>query len=194
MTRNKRVDQNKHGMKPEHNQILAQLRAAFPCDPIVAAGAFASSGATYLDAVPYAKHLDGRPWDDLDRDYLAVRADALGFLSTRQLAAVLPAYLVLMLERPTSDVPGMLMLILRKPDKQRKGLGKRRFTELVEALTPTQRTAIASALRQFAMEHPEDDSASVPLESSWDHFLPGNEQSPQHSRRVSKDNRSKDDG
>jgi hypothetical protein len=165
------------GMKPQHSQIQDQLRAAFPRDPIVAAGAFASWGATYLDAVPYAEQLDGKPWDELDRDYLAVRADALGFLSTRQLAAVLPAYLMLMLERPTSDVPGMLMLILPKPDKQRKGLGlgKRRFTQLVEALTPTQRTAIASALRQFAAEHPEDDSARIPLESFWDRYLPGDE-------------------
>ena len=160
-------------MKPRHGQLQDQLRAAFPGDPIVAAGAFASWGATYLDAVPYAEQLDGKPWEELDRDYLAVRADALGFLSTRQLVAVLPAYLMSMLERPTSDVPGMLMLILTKPDKQRKGLGKRRFTELVEALTATQRTAIASALRQYAAEHPEDDAARIPLESFWDGYLPG---------------------
>jgi hypothetical protein len=162
-------------MKPQHSQIQDQLRAAFPRDPIVAAGAFASWGATYLDAVPYAEQLDGKSWDQLDRDYLAVRADALGFLSTRQLVAVLPVYLMLMLERPASDVPGMLMLILTKPDKQHKGLGKRRFTELVEALTATQRTAIAAALRQFAAEHPEDDAARRPLESFWDGYLPRDE-------------------
>lgn len=162
-------------MPPTTADVLAQLRAAFPADPIAAAGAFTSWGATYLDAAPYAERLEGKPWDALDRDYLAVRADALGFLSTRQLAAVLPAYLRLMLERPASDVPGMLMLILTRPDKQRKGLGKRRFTELIDALTPTQRAAIASALRRFAAEHPEDDAARIPLESFWDVYLPGDE-------------------
>jgi hypothetical protein len=164
-------------MKAQHSQIRDQLSAAFPRDPIVAAGAFASWGATYLDAAPCAEQLDGKAWDDLDQDYLALRADALGFLSTRQLIAVLPAYLMLMLEPPASDVPGMLMLILPKPDKQRKerGLGKRRLTELVEALTAMQRTAIASALRQFAEEHPEDNSARIPLESYWDLYLPGEE-------------------
>lgn len=164
-------------MNPQHSQVQDQFRAAFSRDLIVAAGAFASSGATYIDAVPYAEQLDGKAWDELDGDYLAVRADALGFLSTRQLVAVLPAYLMLMLERPASDVPGMLMLILPKPDKQHKGrgLGKRRFTELVEALTATQRAAVATALRQFAAEHPEDDSARIPLESFWDRYLPGAE-------------------
>jgi hypothetical protein len=164
-------------MTSQYSQVRDQLRAAFSSDPIVSEGAFASWGNTYLDARPYADQLEGKAWDELDQDYLATRADALGFLSTRQLIAVLPAYLLLMLERPASDVPGMLMLILPKPDKQRKerGLGKRRFTELVEALTAAQRAAIASVLRQFAEEHPEDDSARIPLESYWDLYLPGEE-------------------
>lgn len=163
-------------MKPEHGRIHDQLRAAFPREPIAAADAFASWGMTYLDARPYIEQLEGKTWDTLDQDYLAVRWDALGFLSTRQLVAVLPAYLMLMLERPTSDVPGMLKLILTKPDKQhRTGLGKRRFTELVEALTATQRTAIASALQQFAAEHPEEDASRIPLESLWEGYLSGDE-------------------
>jgi hypothetical protein len=161
-------------MKPEHVLIHDKLRAAFPSVPIAADGAFQSWGMTYLDVGPYADKLDGKRWEDLDQDYLMVRSDALGFLGTRHLIAVLPAYLTAMLERPTSDVPGMLKLILTKPSKQHKdGLGKQRFTELIEALTASQRAAIAAALRQFSAEHPEDDAARVPLESFWDGQLHG---------------------
>ena len=152
--------------------LTARLQAAFPCEPIAAAGAFTSWGATYLDAEPYAAHLDGKSWEELDRAYLAQRWDALGFLSTRQLVAVLPAYLLSMLEHPFSNLPGMVASVLTEPSKERKGLGKRRFAALVEALAEPQRAAIASALRQFTLEHPGEDSVRVALESFWDGYLP----------------------
>jgi hypothetical protein len=150
-----------------HHSLRARLRDAFPSEPIAAADAFASWGATYLDAEPYAAYLDGKTWDQLDRGYLAQRWDALGFLSTRQLAAVLPAYLLEMLEHPYSNLPGMVASVLTQPSKERKGLGSRRFTALVEALAEPQRVAIASALQQFVLEHPDEESVRVALESFW---------------------------
>lgn len=162
-------------MQPEHAQLLEQLRAAFPSEPIRAAGAFTDWGMTYLDVEPYSGHLDGKTWEQLDRAYLAQRWDALGFLSTRQMVAVLPAYLLEILEHPYSNLPAMIATVLIKPSKKRKGLGKRRFTALIEALAEPQRVAIASALRQFALEHPDEEPVQVALESFWDVYLHADE-------------------
>jgi hypothetical protein len=71
-------------MLPEHATILEQLRAAFPAAPIDSARAFDDRGTTYPDAEPYAQHLEGKAWEQLDRSYLITRADALGFLGTRE--------------------------------------------------------------------------------------------------------------
>jgi hypothetical protein len=73
--------------------IIEQLRSAFPANEIDSRGAFATWGATYLDGADYAKQLDGKSWSELDRSYLDRRSDALGFLSTTHLVAVLPAYI-----------------------------------------------------------------------------------------------------
>ena len=159
----------------KYPSLHAQLRAAFPNEPIAAADAFTPWGATYLDAEPYAAHLDGKTWEQLDRAYLAQRWDALGFLGTRQLAAVLPAYLLEMLEHPYTNLPGMVASVLTAPSKERKGLGKQRFAALLEALAAPQRAVIASALRQFAREHSDEDAVRIALESSWDGFLPADE-------------------
>lgn len=151
--------------------LEAQLRSAFPSEPIAADDAFTSWGATYLEAEPYAAHLNNKTWEQLDRAYLAQRWDALAFLSTRQLAAVLPAYLLKMLEQPYSNLPGMVASVLTRPSEEDKGLGKRRFTALVETLAPPQRAAIAAALQQFVREHPDEESVRAALES-WDGYLP----------------------
>ncbi len=159
----------------EHQTLQSRLRAAFPGEPIAAADAFTSWGATYLDAEPYAAHLDGKTWDQLDRAYLAQRWDALGFLGTRQLAQVLPAYLLEMVERPYSNLPGMVAMVLTRPSKERKGLGRRRFEALVEAHAEPHRAAIAAARRQFAREHPHEGAVRVARESCWDGYLPADE-------------------
>src|SRR4051812_45928770 len=64
-------------MLPEHATVLEQLRAAFPAEPIDPARAFDDWGTTYPDADPYAKHLEGKTWEQLDRSYMITRADAL---------------------------------------------------------------------------------------------------------------------
>src|SRR5262245_50022865 len=104
--------------------LEARLRAAFPSQPITAADAFVPWGATYDDAGPYAAYLDGKSWDQLDRAYLALRWDALGFLNTRHLVAVLPAYVLEMLEHPYSNLPGMVASVLTEPGTGSKSLGK----------------------------------------------------------------------
>jgi hypothetical protein len=94
-------------------------------------------GATYLDAAPYAQHLEGKTWEQLDRSYIITRADALGFLRTRELVAVLPVYLRALLEdgawSPCADT---LVLLLTKPEPGKKtGIKLPRFEALVSALT-----------------------------------------------------------
>ena len=106
--------------------IIEQLRSAFPANEIDSRDAFAPWGATYLDGADYAKQLDGRSWNELDRSYLDRRSDALGFLSTKHLVAVLPAYLAQLVEGgPFSQVPDMLLLILTAPDSTKRDSWRR---------------------------------------------------------------------
>lgn len=165
-------------MQAEHAKILDQIRAAFPTQPIEAAGAFTQWGTSYPDAAPYMEHLDGKRWDQLDRAYLVRRSDALGFLGTRHLAAVLPVYLCALVEDGVwSPAAGMLTLILARPRAGKKdtGIGVPRFDALVEALTDAQRAAVASTLRAFAATD-EDGSlgqaAHGALEGHWAQYPP----------------------
>ena len=156
--------------------IIEQLRSAFPASEIDSVGAFATWGATYLDGADYAKQLDGKSWNELDRRYLDRRSDALGFLSTGHLVAVLPAYLAELLEGgPFSQVPDMLLLILTAPDStERGGGGAARFGQLTQALSESQRTAVAATLHRFVQEHPTTahaNAAQIALDRYWLGFL-----------------------
>ena len=159
-------------MKPEDTAVLDQIRTAFPPAPIVGTGAFAPWGNGYLDAAPYAEQLDGKTWDELDHAYLVRRSDALGFLGTDHLVAVLPVYLsALVRDGVWSPAAGMLTIILTKPEpRANAGLGGERFTEFVEKLTPDQHGAVSAALRALAAQDEGGDlgaAASAALESYW---------------------------
>ncbi|HWU90748.1 MAG TPA: hypothetical protein VN253_25960 [Kofleriaceae bacterium] len=164
-------------MKRDPTAVLEQLHAAFPAEPISAEGAFADWGATYLDAAAYIEQLEGKSWTDLDRAYFLQRADALGFLGPRHLIAVLPVYLRSLVEDGVwSQAADTLILLLTKPGpEKKKGLKLPRFEALVGALTPAQRTAIATLLSVFAMA---DESGSLgraalnALNLYWDAYLP----------------------
>lgn len=159
-------------MRPETAAVLEEVRAAFPPEPIEAEGAFEPWGNSYPDAEPYGRQLDGRRWEELDAAYLVRRSDALGFLGTRHLAALLPVYLRSVLEDGVwSPATGMLTIILTRPARGRfKGLGKPRFEALVAALTAAQRRAVAATLRTL-VDRDEGSSvgeaAAVCLESYW---------------------------
>jgi hypothetical protein len=165
-------------MLPEHATVLAQLRAAFPPEPIDAAGAFDDWGATYPDADPYAQHIAGKTWEEIDRSYIIMRADALGFLGTRHLVVVLPVYLRSLLEDGVwSTSADTLILLLTKPDPEKKaGIKLPRFEALVSALSSAQRAAIALVLRAFAAMAEGGSPggrAGVALERHWNAYLPG---------------------
>ena len=125
-------------MQPD--EFLSQLRAAFPNTPIDGAGAFAQWGTTYSDVAPYTKHLERRTWEQLDRAYILLNSDALGFLGTSHLVAVLPVYLRSFVEEGVwSAAAGMLPIILTRPEPGTDaGLGIPRFEALVYALTDAQ--------------------------------------------------------
>lgn len=164
-------------MPPITADILTQLRAAFPPKPIRSAGAFDDWGVTYPDAEPYAQHLEGKTWEELDRKYLITRSDALGFLGTRHLIAVLPVYLRSLVEEGVwSSSADMLMLLLTKPDSEKKiGIKLPRFKALVSALTSEQCTVIAAVLCAFAATDEGGslgEAARAALEHHWKVYLP----------------------
>jgi hypothetical protein len=163
-------------MQTDHDLVLEQLRAAFPVTEIESDDAFTAWGMTYADGEEYARRLSGKHWDMLDGAYLDLRSDALGFLGTMQLVAVLPAYLrQLLTGGPFSQVPDMLLLTLTKPGpKIGSKLGKKRFDAMIDALTDPQRAAVASVLDRFIKDHPGTSHASaaqLALDMYWHEFI-----------------------
>jgi hypothetical protein len=164
-------------MKTEHDALREQIHTAFPKEPIKSGGAFEQWGTTYTDAALYMKQIDGKSWDQLDREYIVRRSDALGFIGTDHLIAVLPVYLLALVEQGIwSPAAGMLTLILTKPlPRKDTGLGAARFNALVEALTTAQHIAVACTLRAFADEDPDGSlgqAARAALANYWNTYLP----------------------
>jgi len=160
------------GVKHEESPFLDELRAAFPPEAIVAAGAFEQRGGTYPDGDEYARQMDGKTWEQLDQQYLARRSDALSFLGTCHLIAILPAYLnLLFVLGPRSPVPETLLPMLTKPEATEPKLGKR-FDELTDGLSASQRTVVAAALARFVAKYPAYGApAQVALDRHWNTFL-----------------------
>lgn len=161
----------------EREELLRAIDRAFPREPIAGAGAFRDWGRSYPDAGEYAAQLDGKTWDQLDRAYLLRRDDALGFLGTQELVAVLPVYLRALVEDgagiPAAD---MLMIVLKRPGtNDDPDLGRARFGALVDALTDAQKGVIARVLAGFVDRHAggsPGERARVTLDSYWRDYLP----------------------
>ena len=164
-------------MHLEHTEILEQLRAAFPARPIQAEDAFRDRGATYLDAQPYMKQIEVKTWEELDRAYLVLRHDALSFLDTRHIVAVLPVYLRSLVEEGARShaTYTVLNLLTRRGPKEKPGISRTRFAALVGALTPVQCAVIAVILRAFAAKYEGESlgfAAQTALEDHWKTYLP----------------------
>jgi hypothetical protein len=127
-------------MQPSQADVVSQIEAAFPSDPIDFEGALAGG----LDDGAYRQHVDGKRWRELDRAYVLSRSDALSFLAPAHIAAVLPLYLQSLVEDGTrTPAPDTLLLVLNRKSQER-------FQELVDALTVPQRAAVVAALELFA--------------------------------------------
>ena len=167
-------------MQSNDVRLIEQIHSAFPNEPIESDGAFGKAGTTYPDATPYMKQIAGKSWAQLDREYIVRRSDALGFLTSRHLIAVLPVYLCALVEDGVwSPAVGMLMLILTRPVRgKHTGLGRAGFGALVETLTDEQRTAVACVLRAFSEKDPDGSlgkAARAALEDYWTTYLPAGE-------------------
>jgi hypothetical protein len=145
-----------------------QLRAAFPTEVIRGDTAFSVWGGSYPDADDYARAIDGKTWEQIDRAYVVMRNDALGFLSTRELVQVLPVYLLSLVEEGVmSPALDALLVKLARPAR---GPRSERFEELVAALSGPQRDAVRTALRFITEQDPDGSpgrAALAALESSW---------------------------
>lgn len=163
-------------MQPEpllnHVQLVEQVRAAFPLEPIKVDSAFSDWGTTYSDVEPYEEHIDGKTWEELDCKYMITREDALGFLGTKQLISVLPVYLRSLIEEGVWSAAAWTMIILlTKPEADRKtGIKLSRFQAFVDSLTPAQRAVIAEVLKAFAAADQDGSpgiAARAALDSYW---------------------------
>ena len=106
-------------MQSGRDDFVKQLRSAFPAEAIRGDAAFAQWGGTYLDAVPFEQAIDGRTWEQLDREYIFRRNDALGFLSTQQLVQILPIYLLSIIEEGVmSPALDAVLVKLTRPTRE----------------------------------------------------------------------------
>jgi hypothetical protein len=133
-------NRKREAMQSTQASILAQLRAAFPAEPIQFDGALTGG----LDGGAYREHVEGKTWEGLERAYVLSRSDVLSFLDVHHLVAVLPVYLRSLLEDGTrTPVPDTMVLVLNRKNQKR-------FEELVGALTSAQRAAVVAVLGAFA--------------------------------------------
>jgi hypothetical protein len=127
-------------MQPTQVDVLAQIRAAFPPEPLRFEGALTGG----LDGGAYREHVEGKTWEELDRKYVVSRSDVLSFLDMRHLVAVLPVYLRSLVEDGTrTPVPDTMLLVLNRKKQAR-------FEELASALDRAQRAAVVAVLELFA--------------------------------------------
>lgn len=159
-------------MKQHQQNIAEQLRSAFPAEPIRGDAAFSQWGGSYPDASSYKQAVDGKTWEQLDREYILRRHDSLGFLSTQELVQILPIYLLsIVTEGVMSPALDAVLVKLTRPTREPR---RERFDEFVAALNGSQRTAIATVLRYLAEEDPEGSpghAASTALDNFWKEYL-----------------------
>lgn len=155
-------------------ELLAELRAAFPPEPIAAWDAFDQRGRTYCDGPAYRAHIDGKTWEQLDATYVARRSDALSFMSDGTMRAVLPMYLYLFITLPpTSAVYDTLMPMLTQPDPFDPHLVEFAWRDmwfrlLVAWLTEAQERLIVKILHLFVERHPNYTKwVQVALDRYW---------------------------
>jgi hypothetical protein len=150
-------------MQPTKADVLAQLRAAFPAAPIRFEGTFRGG----LDGEVYREYVEGKTWEELDRAFVLPYCSVLSFLDPRHLAAVLPVYLRSLVEEGArSPVPDTMLLVLNRRSR-------RRFEELVHALTPPQRAVVAAVLDVFgATESGQPADAARAALERWKTYLP----------------------
>ena len=152
--------------------FLEELRSAFPPERIHGADAFTKWGGTYPDAPDFAKAIDGKTWEELDREYIVRRHDAVGFLSNEHFVHVLPIYLQSIADEGVMSPALDTMLVkLARPNRAQT---RERFDALLAALTPAQRTVIAAVLARLAQEDADGSpgrAAQQALDETWRGYL-----------------------
>lgn len=152
-------------MQKTQAEVLAQLLAAFPAKPINFVGALTGG----LDGGAFREHVEGKTWKELDRKYVLSRSDVLSFLEMNHLVAVLPVYLLSLVEDGTrTSVPDTMVLVLNRKKQES-------FEELIEALDAAQRAAVIAALELFAANQSGQpaDAARTALERWKAHLSTG---------------------
>lgn len=145
-------------MPLERDEVIARLHAAFPEVPLDFRGALTGG----LDEGAYRRHVDGKTWTELDREYVLKRSDVLSFLEPKHLVGVLPVYLLSLVEDGTrTPVPDTLLLVLDRGSEPR-------FDKIVRDLDAAQREVVLDVLEFFAaVESGQPADAARHASESW---------------------------
>lgn len=152
--------------------MLDIVRRAFPLHTLDVRQAFDEWGTTYLDANEFIAYVQGRTWATVSPEFLIKHCDSLGFLGADALAELLPSFLwaLCMEESEPSHMADSLITTLTKPVDEE---GCRRFTLMVDKLTPQARHAAAEVLIYFIGKTAESGTrrrAREALKSFWEDY------------------------
>jgi hypothetical protein len=128
-------------MKSKQGELGTRLRDAFPAEPLD----FASALTGGTDDGEFRNAVAGRTWLEIDQALIGRRSDVLSFLQPEHFVAVLPAFLLSLVEDGTSTgAPDTLLVVLDREQEPR-------FDKIARLMTASQRALVADALESFAV-------------------------------------------
>lgn len=135
------------------------------------------SGAGKASASQVIRDLfSGRRWYELDPEFVIEHADLLWSMEPQAQRYYLPAYLLATFHAPKDWVyTNNLLLSLFLPLRNEDDPERDRFVKFLDALTPTEKSAIRAFLEFTAAEHPsqgERGAAKLALSVLWRKFDP----------------------
>lgn len=160
------------------DELLAELRTAFPPRRIDASTAFVQRGRLYCDGPEVIALLHGKTWEEIDGTAFSRRSDSLHFLGDDHIRAVLPrALYLLVVLGPMSALGDMFPHYLRRKtssDRHVTNLERSvaRFDAWTNDLNLAQRRVVGRVLVEFAARFPNyADLSEVALDRFWRQWL-----------------------
>ena len=149
------------------SELRAALLEVFPPEPI-AAEVLANPGEgwqAHESSQAFEAGVVGQAWDGLSAEFLAAHPDALIFLGDAAFIAVVPAYLLYLVENEAyNEVPFAVGVVLtRKPDP----LQQATFDSRISRLTDRQRGVVKRIIQALIPCAPMEDVMAEAFGSYW---------------------------
>lgn len=150
----------------EADALRRALKDSFPSTPITRAALEDrnSSWANYKSG-DIVKQVESQSWDELEPASIEQHPTALTFAGDDGFAALLPAYLLYLLDhRAFNEVPFAVAVVLKRHSDP---IGERLFSERIERLSAAQRVVVKRVIEFLRTREPMKAVMSEAFESYW---------------------------